>query len=274
MTMTCSPSPLRLVFTLLLAGCMGMLHAQEDEPLEVINAQMIGLGHINTLDTYLSPEKYSGPELRYISQTTRLRPSRRFSTQLTHYGSFATTEDRSGDGSQMSGLYTFSLARHRDWWLRGDKWLLQAGWMGDLNMGFIYDGRNTNNPAQARFSLQLGPSLAALYKTHVGKMPLVTRYEVSAPLVGLMFSPNYGQSYYEIFSLGNYDHNIVATTIFSAPSLRQMLTVDFRLWGITWRVGYLGDIQQAKPNHLKQHFYTHSLVLGFVRHFNITDLQP
>lgn len=251
-----------------------MLSAQDSRGTEVVNAQMLGMGRINTLDTYLSPEKYNGSELRYISHTTRLKPGKHFSTQLTHYGSIATTEDRSGDGTRMSGLYTFSLSRHRDWWLFGGHWLLQAGWMADLNLGFNYDGRNTNNPAQARLSVQLGPSLAALYKTRVGKSNVVARYEVSAPLAGLMFSPNYGQSYYEIFSLGNYDHNVVPTTIVSAPSFRQMLTVDFRLLGITWRVGYLGDIQQAKPNGLKQHYYTHSLLLGFVRHFNITNIHP
>ena len=64
-----------------------MLSAQDSGSTEVVNAQMLGMGQINTLDTYLSPEKYSGPELRYISHTTRLKPGRQFSTQLTHYGS-------------------------------------------------------------------------------------------------------------------------------------------------------------------------------------------
>lgn len=272
--MTCNPFLHRLALALLLLGFAAMLPAQESREKEVVNAQMLGLGHINTLDTYLSPEKYSGSELRYISHTTRMKPGSRFSTQLVHYASVAGTEDRSGDGSQLSGLYTFDLSRHRDWWLGGGHWLLQAGWMADLNLGFAYDGRNTNNPAQARLSLGLGPSVAALFKTRVGKGHLVARYEVSAPLASVMFSPNYGQSYYEIFSLGHYDHNIVLNSIFTAPSVRQLLTVDFRLLGVTWRVGYLGDIQQAKPNGLKQHSYTHALLLGFVRHFNITDIRP
>lgn len=88
---------------------------------------------------------------------------------------------------------------------------------------------------------------------------------MNAPLLGLLFSPNYGQSYYEIFTRGDYDHNCVPTTPFNAPTLRQMLTLDIPLKPFTVRVGYLGDYQQAKVNSLKYHVYSHLLTVGFVR---------
>ena len=88
-----------------------------------------------------------------------------------------------------------------------------------------------------------------------------------------MFSPNYGQSYYEIFNRGNYDHNIVPTYLGNAPSMRNILTIDIGLGNNALRIGYLGDIQQAKPNSLKQHTYTHALVLGIVRTIRMTKVR-
>ena len=157
-----------------------------------------------------------------------------------------------------------------------------AGGAVNTNLGFVYNTRNGNNPANARFSLDIGPAVAfdlplgapghfrgvSISPGDCAHYPAVIRYEASAPLAGLMFSPNYGQTYYEIFTQGNYDHNVVPTTIGSTPSFRQMLTVDFRLARTTWRIGYLGTIEQARVNNLKQHTYTHSLVIGFVKKFN------
>ena len=247
------------------------------------NAMMIGVGATNLLDTYLSPEKYRGIDLRFMSHTRREKDSTLWISQLQHEGNIAYADNRSDNGGTMAGGYTFGYSMLRKWTTTLWRHPLRiiAGGTATANAGFVYNTRNGNNPANARLSLHIGPTVGFDYPigrpSHGRGMtfnpadcahyPIILHYEVSAPLMGLMFSPNYGQSYYEIFTRGNYDHNCVPTTFGSTPSLRQMLTVDFRLAGTTWRVGYMGDIEQSHVNNLKTHTYTHSLVIGIVKRF-------
>ena len=252
------------------------LHPLKQHPLRE-NALMLGIGYTDILDTYLSPEKYRGTDLRFISHTRREKDSTSLVHQLLHEGSIATADNRSGNGGEIGGGYTFAYSLLRKWQMPVGSCHLRllAGGTAELSVGFLYNTRGSNNPAQARLALQLKPTVAADFDFRLFRRqqrPFTLHYEASAPLCGLMFSPNYGQSYYEIFSRGNYDHNCVPTTIASTPSLRQMLTLDFRALHTTWRIGYLGDWRQASVNNLKQHTYTHALVLGIVRRFRIEKL--
>ena len=240
----------------------------------ITNARMLGIGGVGILDTYLSPEKYSGTELRYVSHTVRRREGNRWSRLMVHQGSVSYSDNRSGNGNYVSGAYTFSYGTHYNWTFLADCMHVRAGAQADLNAGFLYNTRNGNNPAQARLSLNVSPSAAIDYGFTLFELPFKATYEVSAPLAGIMFSPNYGQSYYEIFTRGNYDHNAVPTTIVSTPSLRQMLTLDFTLRRTTLRIGWLGDWRQAKVNNLKYHEYSNMLIIGVVRSFKLTKIIP
>ena len=244
----------------------------------VTNAQMIGIGATNILDTYISPEKYSGTELRYLSHTVRqtMKQARsgRLSTLLVHQGYLSYSKNRAGEGAGIAGMYSFSYGMHYNWKFCADRLQVKAGAQVDGNLGFLYNTRNSNNPAQARVSIDIAPAAAASYRFKVGRLPMAVGYELSVPLVGLMFSPNYGQSYYEIFNEGNYDHNIVPTTIGCAPSLRQMLTIDFHLRHSALRIGYVGDVEQFEVNNLKYHNYSHIFMIGYVRRFKSIRLKP
>ena len=239
------------------------------------NVKMLGIGVGNILDTYISPEKYKGLDLRYISMTDRQsNRHKHISYRTVHQGEFNYTHNRADNNNELGGLYNFQYAVHYNWSLFSNQLQVHAGGGIDASLGFLYNTRNQNNPAQARLSVNLAPSAGIRYEMWAFKKHCHLNYDVQFPLVGVMFSPNYGQSYYEIFNEGNYDHNIVPTTIVSTHSFRHMLSFDFPV-AKTWvRIGYYGDYQQAKVNNLKYHNYSHMIVIGIVKNFSLTHLLP
>ena len=105
----------------------------------------------------------------------------------------------------------------------------------------------------------------AIWHLKIKRYPVVLRYQVNLPVMGVMFSPHYGQSYYEIFSLGNAGGVIKFTSLHNQPSLRQMLSVDFPIGYTKMRFSYLADLQQSNVNNIKTHTYSHVFMVGFVK---------
>jgi hypothetical protein len=236
-------------------------------PLKVhAQSYIIGSGPSRLLDTYLTPEHFSGTGFTFLYIKELKKPESRWSTMMEHEVDFSSTKDRSKSITMLEGNYNFYWGKYYKWNLFDEKLQLQAGGLANANLGFLYNLVTSNNPAQLRASLNIMPSGIGTYNFRLWRQQFSVRYEVALPLIGLMFSPNYGQSYYEIFSRGNYDHNIVPTTFVSAPTMRQMLTLEWRT-STKWHlcVGYLGNYQQAQVNNLKQHVYTHRVLIGMTR---------
>ena len=234
---------------------------------------MLMAGAANSLDTYLSPLTYRGTELRFTSQTVHNRPGRNWTYSLTHGLRLARETMRTNDGVRLEGGYDLSCSWQRKiinrtvgYWGR---LMVTAGAGVDATVGFRYNAQNSNNPAQAEAAVCFTPAMAADWRFFLvspksgRRRTLGLRYEAAVPLVGMMFSPAFGQSYYEIFSRGNYDHNLCTIWVGNAPSLRQRLLFNFKLLKRQFFIGYEGDYRQARVNDIKYHRYTNAAVLGW-----------
>ena len=259
------------VLLILLVSCVG-ISAQDTLSHEkyFVRSAMVGIGKTNVYDTYLSPLEYKGPELRFMHESMRMTRlmGGRVSAQRIVQVNCSSTDNISKSSTSYSAMFNWTYALHYQYNVDGNLKIL-FGPMIDLNGGFIYNTRNSNNPAQAKVYGNIDASAMAIYKFRIARYPMVVRYQANLPFMGVMFSPEYGQSYYEIFSLGHGGRNVLFTSFHNAPSLRQMLTLDFPVGKTIMRAGYLCDIQQAKVNNLKSHFYSHNFMIGFVRNFHM-----
>ena len=262
--------PLRLcVFILIVLTCLPTRIQAQDSlqaTRHVMRSVMIGAGHNNTFETYLSPLEYEGPEVRFAYETMRMTRlmDGNVSVQNLFQLHASYTENISQTNHTYGGLVNWSYALHYQF--RPAKGLkILFGPMLDLNAGVVYNRRNSNNPAQAKAYGGLGASGMLIYRFRIKNYPLTVRWQANLPLLGVMFSPEFGESYYEIFSLGNGGRNVVFTSLHNNPSLRQLLTLDFPVGNTVMRVGYVCDLQQAKVNNLKSHTYSHDFMIGVVR---------
>ena len=230
-----------------------------------IRSTLFGIGYTNILDTYLSPVEYKGMEIRMLRENMKMTDlmDGQVSSQSMFQLYVSITKNHANTGNEWGGILNGIQAWHYHWEI-GDLKLL-AGPMIDLNFGFLYNTRNSNNPAQAIANINLDASGMAIYHFHIKKHPFIARYQLNIPFAGVMFSPDYGQSYYEIFELEHSNRNVLFTSVHNRPSFRQFLTLDVPVRNSCIRIGYMCDIQQSKVNHIKSHQWSHTLMLGFVK---------
>ena len=253
------------------AAQLSIVNCQLSIERNTTHATLFGIGRVNHLDTYLSPLEYKGPQATYLHDTYRnlkRNPHILFST-LTQ-AEFSYTKNPAKNAHDMGGAVHYDMGWGRQWkdvlWKGLD---LTAGGLAGGTLGFLYNDRNGNNPAQARVALQLSAAVRANYRFHIKRQTLSLHYQAHLPLLGMGFLPQYGQSYYTLFEQGNRDHNIICTHPVNALSFRQLLTFDIPIRHSTLRLGYLSDLRQLHANGLKQHQYSRSFVIGYVRHLSL-----
>ena len=268
----------RLCLILIGAGWAGLhpVAAQQGDTLRlddptrrVTRATLYGVGTANVFDTYLSPQAYKGIDFRISRESLRMLRrggGDQWSRQVFFQADLGYTHNKVDNNNTLSMLANWNYGLHRHFPLTHNLRLL-AGGVADLNGGFVYNLRNGNNPAQARAYINLDASGMLLWDLRLAQRPLQLRYQLNLPLVGLMFMPEYGQSYYEIFSLGHADGVVNFTSLHNQPSLRQMVSADYPVGKLKMRLAYIWDAQQAKVNGIKTHSYSHVFMVGFVKEF-------
>lgn len=222
------------------------------------------------IDTYLSPLRYSGPHVALLSEcfSQAVAPSGRWFTQslFALHGDYATPV--SGSGLTVGGMADYSYTWYYEAPLlspQGGKFRLLVGPQAQLRLGGIYNLRNSNNPAQLKLGVNLAASAMAKYTFSLWHTPMSVRLQTDLPLLGTAFGPDYGQSYYEIFYLGQGNGCAHMTSLHNNLSLRTNLSYDLQLRPCTLRLTLANDLYQWTLGSQHYRMFTHSVMLGVVK---------
>lgn len=239
-------------------------------PCTVNEATLLSLGAFNLKDTYLSDLTYTG--IGYQLMHERMKRMNWMHQRITN--------------QQMVHLY-YAKADNPSFTATNSVYMIDGEWGYYYNYrplphlkvlagsalwgqgGMIYNSRNGNNPGSAKLAIDLNLSALVIYELKIKNYPLTFRGQVSVPTIGVCFSPNYGQSYYEMYVLDN-NHNVLNFTHYgNRIGIRSYMTVDFPVGDFIFRLGYMGSYRKTNINHIESHIQSHSILFGIVKEFSL-----
>ena len=155
---------------------------------------LFGVGYNSVYDTLSLALNYGGPTLSFTRIGERRCGQEGRNTFVTLFdlnGTQATNP--SGNGIAWDVEMQFDAGWRRRLTPLRSAWQWSVGALGALHLGGTYNQRNGNNPAQARAAVDVAFSTALRHPFRLMGRRFVWNSQLDVPLVGVMFTPNYGQ---------------------------------------------------------------------------------
>ncbi|MDR2040942.1 MAG: DUF3316 domain-containing protein [Tannerella sp.] len=253
-----------------LSGSLAAQNGANDVPYSVNEGTMIGIGRYNLASSYVSPPgegnvSYTGVGLRTLNERMKLLNPHLSLQQILHVD-LSMTQNPGATISAISGMIDYSCGYHYRFYPAENLKLLAGPSLRGM-AGFIYNTQAANNSTALNVDIDLNLSVAALYTFCVRDYPLTLRYQADLSFAGLLFAPDYGQSYYEIFGLGNLEGVVRFSSLHNKLAMRNYLTVDLPVWKFTLRTGYMNNLYSTDINSIRTHHLSHSFMIGLVKEF-------
>lgn len=230
----------------------------------VVKSSQLGVTLLNNLDTYLSNYNYKGLGLNYSHEAFRDACTGNYHWKYQKLLSITAGYAIQGSNLQYAALISYNWSGYHPYKVAQGLTLL-AGAQIQLEGGALYNPAGGNNPAAAKLRTALAASGMAIYHFPVLRSEWVARYQIDIPLMGAMFAPEFGQSYYEIFGLGHAKNIVAFTHPGNNPSWRHMLSLDIPIKATTLRLSYIADLYQSRINDINCHIYRNTFSIGFTR---------
>jgi hypothetical protein len=246
------------------------MQAQSQSPPEIpliYESSMIGIGNTSVYDAYLSPLEYKGNNIGVIYEQMNATGWLNDRIFAQHFFTLEVANIKNQSGT--TGNYAGNLDYNYGLYYRFKpvyKIQFFAGIQADGLLGFVYNNHNGNNPATGKINLNLNVSGMASYKFRIKKQTLQLRYQLNIPVAGSLFSPQFGQSYYEI-GLGDHQHLFHFASFHNQKIMRNLLSLELPFNSLTLRLAYMNWIYETHINSLDTRITSHSFYVGFSQNF-------
>lgn len=257
----------RKLLCLLLIAFMALgVNAEERVERPVTQVYMLETGGKSVLDTYLSPLRYHGVNVALAGRWSKALPWMDNTWVMRFDSRFGLSRTLNpAKTAQMLG-FDAGFAWGTGWTVRFPAGIrIMAGASAGINAGAFYLPRNSNNPVSVKADAGISLTASAAYPFRIGKLPVLVSDEVSLPTLSVFFSPQYGETYYEIY-LGNRSGLAHCGWWGNRFSVDNLLSFDFDIGPSALRLGYRYSLGTSWICHINTQVHTHSFVVGWIPH--------
>ncbi len=230
----------------------------------VTSVFMAGVGPASSLDSYLSDVRYTGinASLAYEHlQSTGFSP-RHWVRQLYLDADFQHTKNM----ARNRVAYTVGLSAR---WALMHRWnavltpglSLFVGGSTQLDCRAEYRPSNSNNLLAVHAEWDVGASAMAVYNTRLRTSPVSLRYQADVPVLGVLYSPQFDESYYEMY-VGNRSGLAHFASWGCRFAITNSVFADFRLGATILRLGYRNRYYSSSVSHISYRRCSHAFIIG------------
>ena len=252
-----------LLLFLVLSLVVSAQRSEEKSYLLTSKTNSFSLSTLSFLDPYLSPTTYSGIGLGYNREARRFlnNTDTRYSTlsRLRLGAGIALNPEITSDLLYLGANYGWGI----EYRLKPlDRLKLQVGGFWDVDFGLKNLERNINNPVNLDMATNLNLTGLATYDIPLRRKTLKLKLSLQTPLIGYMFVPKAGASYYEMFELGNLTDAFHFSSLHNKRGLLGTFSVDVPFNHSVWNFGLRMNELKYTANNLVFDRSEFSLLIG------------
>jgi len=253
---------LAAVVTLMLPS--GAQVIMEDGSRPVTSVYSLEIGGARDLSTYLSPLYYDGMDMALSASWTKAFQHWPESCVMR----FESAVDMQRMLNPAGNAIMYGLTARFNWGLLWRKDFLRdfratLGPMIDIYGGAMYLVRNGNNPVTALASAGIDVAGSLSYRFRIGRLPVEVSDEIRIPTLSGFFSPQYGETYYEIY-LGNHSGLAHFGWWGNAMGVDNLLSFKLNLGRTGLQLGYRFDLRTFQACGLQTQLMRNAFVIGII----------